>query len=417
LLHGRGFELEQRNKKGFTPLLNAAFHRSTEVFQALVELGADVNAVDNAGFGALHSAAEQGAERIAEILIANDADLEAVTKDGRRPLEIAAAQEGTGVLDLLIKAGADIEARDESWGATALHVAAFHGRPKAVGRLLAAGANPDARSDLGSFPLSGAAKGPQALAECGNPAGHATLEGFTTAGMQPPDGGTAEDYTACVRILLEGGANPRAISAADGISAAHLAAGYNQVESLRLLLDKGAAIDQPTNSGETPLFGAAMAGAVEAIKLLIDRGARLAPLLGANTALHAAAAKGHEEVARILLEAEADPNFRNARSETPLHVAVMNNQPGMVRLLAKHGADLNAVNFHCSTPLHCAVTQDDPELIRALRKAGADPKRYDIDGVTAIRLARQHGKHRALAALLEPMEEASPPTTPDPESK
>jgi ankyrin repeat protein len=61
-----------------------------------VELGLDVNAVDNNGRGALHGAAERGGTALVEYLVAHGATVDAKDKGGKTPLDIAKGNSGYG---------------------------------------------------------------------------------------------------------------------------------------------------------------------------------------------------------------------------------------------------------------------------------------------------------------------------------
>lgn len=92
------------------------------------------------------------------------------------------------------------------------------------------------------------------------------------------------------------------------------------------------------------LFGAAGEGDAAAVARLLAAGAsadaRLAP--GGETPLMRAAARGHEDVARVLLGAGADASAQRADGFTPLILAVFFGHEGVVRLLVEHGADARA---------------------------------------------------------------------------
>ena len=80
-----------------------------------------------------------------------------------------------------------------------------------------------------------------------------------------------------VRALLDGGA---AVDAADtkGRTALGMAVGGGHVEVARLLLDRGADVNRQTSAqfGITPLMTAAMRGDADMARLLIERGADVA---------------------------------------------------------------------------------------------------------------------------------------------
>ena len=71
------------------PLGTAAFVRSLPLARLLLDAGADVNGRGEGGFTALHAAAQNGDEPLARLLLERGADPGATTGDGRRPADIA----------------------------------------------------------------------------------------------------------------------------------------------------------------------------------------------------------------------------------------------------------------------------------------------------------------------------------------
>ncbi len=94
-------------------------------------------------------------------------------------------------------------------------------------------------------------------------------------------------------------------------SALYMAAGCNDLQRLRGLLDRGAPTEWRNEQGETPLYIACMHGYVEAVELLCAWGADLDQKVGGRTPLIAACHNGrtpsHAEVAACLLAFGADP--------------------------------------------------------------------------------------------------------------
>lgn len=89
--------------------------RGVDAVKMLLELGADVNAANEAGFTALHGTAFPGANAIIPILVARDANINAQEFRGRTAYRIAQGHKGSGMIfqqwpetaALLSKLGAD----------------------------------------------------------------------------------------------------------------------------------------------------------------------------------------------------------------------------------------------------------------------------------------------------------------------
>lgn len=113
--------LEARSTDGWTPLHLAAFFGHADLANALLDLGAPINA-------------------------------RATNTMKNTPLHAAAAGGHTQVVELLLKRGADPNARQEG-GFAALHSAAQSGNRDMVAALLANGADPNARAANNQSPL------------------------------------------------------------------------------------------------------------------------------------------------------------------------------------------------------------------------------------------------------------------------
>lgn len=134
---------------------------------ALLEAGADLEALDAGGKAPLHRAVEGGCIGTVSLLLAHGAAVNARTASEDTPLHLVAALEldagesdedyagrrfsacrdSTAILELLLLEGADVTAK--SRGCTALHLAAMV-RHSAAAALLCA-ARPDARLVVGGY--------------------------------------------------------------------------------------------------------------------------------------------------------------------------------------------------------------------------------------------------------------------------
>lgn len=124
------------------------------------------------------------------------------------------------------------------------------------------------------------------------------------------------------------------------------AAALGRTERLRALLDEDPSlVDAVSPDGFRPLALAAFFGHRAAVPLLLERGADVrARGTGAirTTALEAAAASGETEIARLLLDAGADPRSAQPGGFTPLHAAAQNRNRELYDLLVERGADPGA---------------------------------------------------------------------------
>ncbi|KNC47417.1 ankyrin repeat protein [Thecamonas trahens ATCC 50062] len=140
-----------------TAMHYAARRGHTDVMQALLEAGANANAVFNLmGWTALYAAAYHGREAAVQLLLEAGADPQTCDLDGMTPLHAAAGKGHLLVVTTLLGAGADVEGRTHA-GWTPLHVAAYNGKLDIIRALLESGAEPGAIADLGRSPLDYAA--------------------------------------------------------------------------------------------------------------------------------------------------------------------------------------------------------------------------------------------------------------------
>jgi serine/threonine protein kinase/ankyrin repeat protein len=155
-----------------------------------------------------------------------------------------------------------------------------------------------------------------------------------------------------------------------------------RVEIAKLLIEAGADV----NAGKytSPLATAAKYGNAELIRLLVEKGAKVND--PKDPPIHWA---GKPEAAKVLIEAGADVNQRNAKGESALNLTQGTWIPTAetVELLIEAGVDVKAKNATGSTPLHAAIQLGEPEIAKLLIAAGADVDAKDKQGNTPLSIA------------------------------
>ncbi|MEM7415220.1 MAG: ankyrin repeat domain-containing protein [Gemmatimonadota bacterium] len=154
------------------------------------------------------------------------------------------------------------------------------------------------------------------------------------------------------------------------------AAMRGDVDAVRALVRTGEDVNAAHGDGMTPLHWAADLGHGEMAALLVGAGAHTAALtrIGEYTPLHLAARSGAADVARVLLEYDADPSVRTGTGVTALHYAAGAGATGVIDLLIEAGADVEAPeSAWFQTPLMFAAANGHATAASALLEAGADP--------------------------------------------
>lgn len=120
------------------------------------------------------------------------------------------------------------------------------------------------------------------------------------------------------------------------------------------------------------IFEASRHGNVREVELLLRRGVNLnyRDHYGL-TALHAAAFKGHKNVALMLSEVGLDLECEDDEGNVPLHMAVESGDIETVRVFVDKGVNLNAMNKRGVTPLYMARVWGYEDVCQLLVSKGA----------------------------------------------
>jgi uncharacterized protein len=313
-------------------LAAAALGGDAAAVRALLERGADANAIGPYGTPALHWVVRVQDRALAGLLLDAAADPNLRTHTGVAPLHLAIENGDLDIVELLLAAGADAQLSDHT-GESPLFLAARGGDVKIAERLLAYGSRVDERDpEYGQTPLMAAVR-----------EGHAEI----------------------ARLLLAHGADVDAQTRAGAVPA----------------------FRRPSENAGSKGLGIVRGGWPE-------RGMR-PPVPGAKTPLLYATRRGDLAVTTLLVEAGADLELADADGVTPLLNAILNTSIAAARgaatemqhlavahYLVERGANVNAADWYGETPLWAAVDVRNLDVNGPERDNG-------IDRVAALDLIAQ----------------------------
>ena len=320
------------------------------------------------------AAAMFGLPTIVGALLDTGADIEAVCPKDFTPLLIAAELGHSPVAQLLIHSKANLLAKDYQQE-NALHKAARKGHVEIVKQLVSV------QPSLIEIPFE---------ANFNKTALHIAID---------------RRNEGVVRALIEAGAD---VNASDELSLTPLMKSVvgGLPGAIDLLIEKGADVDAKGFREHAVLSMAATAGNIMAVRKLLAAGAEVdaGKDTYSGTALVRAASSGHKNdvlVVKELILHGADVNAVCDRETVLMHSAL---RPSIMKLLIEAGADIEAKDAEGETVLHKAAKVGREDSVQVLIEAGANLHVKTFEGNTAVSSARQlrnRGPHPEVIALLK----------------
>jgi ankyrin repeat protein len=118
--------------------------------------------------------------------------------------------------------------------------------------------------------------------------------------------------------------------------------------------------------------------------------------------LHWAAFNGCEDLARFISDGYYDVNERDAyQGTTPLFWAAAAGHVNVARLLIEKGASAKVASRHGITPLHEAARAGHAEMAKLLMRHGASIHAKDCDGETPLDWAKSFGRGEVVKVFEE----------------
>ncbi|KAJ3117131.1 hypothetical protein HDU96_007794 [Phlyctochytrium bullatum] len=184
-----------------------------------------------------------------------------------------------------------------------------------------------------------------------------------------------------------------------------LAVTYNNLDTVRLLLDHGANPSIPeADTLATCLHVSAASGFTPAVRVLLRGGAFRNPALAVDgsTPLHLAIRNGHVDTVVALRQCGVSVHVKDAAGFPALHLAASLGDAAIVGALLEWASPANAFDANGHQPLHIACYANAGPVIKKLLEHGANPHtRNPNTGDTAVHVAVRSGNIEALRILLQ----------------
>lgn len=392
--------LNTTDGNGNTPLHYAAEWNLNDALLALIQKGANVNAVNSNGESALFSAVKADSPATINLLVENGIitdtrsnltrdhmgntplhyavkwnsleaaksvislgfDVNAQNLAGKTSLSDAARSGKMEMAQLLLNFGADVNAADVS-GRTVLIDAIHSGNENMIDILLQNGANPQIQE----------MNGRNAYHEAALTANLNIIEKIRSSGGNPLSRDSYGDSPfslvlkydeSVIRAVL--GGNVKIVDS-DGNTPVHLAVDKNvSPEQLTMLINMGFPISQRNGKGMTPLNNAVSRNQKKLALVLLERGADpFISTVRGDSALTNAFKNGNIEILDAIVKYNARKT--DTAGDSILHYAARIGSETQVRHLLDLGLERNVKNLSGETPQAMAARWNRPEIAEILK--------------------------------------------------
>lgn len=364
-----------------TPLHLAAESGQLKVCEILLDLGSDLNAIDNQGQTPLHLAARKNSAEVLRLFLSSKPELiDLANKNGYTCAHIAALNGSVDTIKELLKFNREavITNRIKKSNSTALHLASEKGNAEITKLLLNSGAKANDENSLGETALHLAAK-----------SGHVRVLHTIRS----------SEWKFC--------------SKSSGLTGLHIASNCGQTEFVAEMLrcrvpggirSEKSTIDPKSDYGLTPLHLACRNGHEGVVRMLLNSaGVQVDSVSEINKTIpvHLAAQGGHLLVAGLLISRSSDGLTKaDSQGRTALHFASSHGHRDMVGLLIGQGSPINCQDNQGWTPLHYSAKHGYLEVVKLLIESGANPVTTCNTGKVPICMAAAAGHKQVLSYLL-----------------
>jgi ankyrin repeat protein len=409
---------------GATALHWAVFRSDKDMVELLTRAGANPKVANRDGSTPLWLASTNGDAAILAALLKAGADPNEHLPLGRTPLMAASRSGNVDAIKVLLEHGAQVNVKETLRGTTPIMWAADEGHAGAIRLLIQHGADIAARSDPAER-----GRGP-ALGKSNDPRKAVAAQGAALAAGKALDladlsalRGDANGIGGQAGGQARGGAGrggPARAGRGGAGGAAGADQGFDQNDDAAVAAFGFRGRPAPKDGGGlTPLVYAARANDLESVKVLLEAGADVNQVTAYGwSPLLVATQNRYYKLGAYLLDHRADVNLANKGGWTPLYLATDNRniesgdypvrKPDMdhldyIKLLLDKGANVNArmkdstetrtvftnqwLDENGATAFLRASQSGDIALMKLLLAHGADPKIDTVLHVTALHVA------------------------------
>ncbi|MCJ7764340.1 MAG: ankyrin repeat domain-containing protein [Thiovulaceae bacterium] len=400
-----GFDVDFHELAQTPPLIFAIKYNQREIIDTLLLYGADVNIQDKEGNTPLHFAFKFQYSEIETTLLHYGGDATIANNEGLSAVDYASERDKTVLsttlslvdtraynifetarLGDLIRLTHSVQSYQQLFltnqeGQSLLHLAVLSNNIKVVLYLLNKGLDIDREDSDGLTPLILAMSHPRyfniVLLLLDR---HASIEHISSNGNSALSVGIRNNNPEGAKVLIKRGAN---INIADNahtpLSLTHTALlqypenapMYRELETL--LLTKGAKVDVSLNSlGWTPLC----------------------------TTVTKVQDQHNREHIRLLMQLGADVNYRDLNGRTPLMLAASMGRLPAVEILMSNYASATVIDNFGWSALMFGVYYNHFHVVAYMLDNGVNPNLISEQGLTALKIAREHKRHKMADLLL-----------------
>ena len=439
-----GADVNATNKKNRTALNIACINKHEGAINVLLNTNADPNITDDThGDTCLHMALRQGCStEVVQAIIDHGADVNATNKENETSLAIACIKKNKCAINVLLNTNADPNIADDTYGCTCLHISVIQGcTTEVVQAIIDHGADVNATNKKNQTALTVAcinkhegainvllntSAGPNITdgiygdtclhkavrQECGREVLQAIIDHGADVNATNKKNQTALTI-ACIKkdegainVLLNANADPNITDDTYGCTCLHIAVNQEcSIEVVQAIIDHGADVNATNKENETALTVACINKHEGAINVLLNTSAdpNITDGTYGDTCLHKAVRQEcGREVLQAIIDHGADVNETNKKNQTALTIACIKKDEGAINVLLNANADPNITDdtYGC-TCLHIAVDQEcSIEVVQAIIDHGADVNATNKENVTAFVIASNFGYTDAINVLL-----------------